>query len=420
MTPSLVPEAAFARVDSWIGDHLEFFNPVVWNVPEERSVRRKAFGELSTYLCFRAWCGFAAPPKLHEFVVDIANSKAFLALLYGRPSEFLVFASALSYPAEAKALQAGTRQALQEMAAEPAVRATERPPHRHLDYISCCRTVLEDPTYGADLSGTVFELSILSNPLLAGCISREDAYAFTHSVFFATNFGRDLSVFRERPRLVPNVDDVDALICRAVFERDLDLALELATSRMIVSDADSPALSWCVDKALHAVATTGHLPAPPGLQIENRTAFAKAFCEWLERYHTMIVLGFTLAYGLGHKREFHATFANAENLSRFGGILSATYRANVYESCVLAMELLASGGKDLPGSAFQMNAVLRMLRRHLALVESDSDPGLLADAMRLGELSETAGTREGMESVNRLVRLVLPELERFSTRRASP
>jgi len=409
---TLSPEAALRFADLWIDKHIDFYDPLAWRTTEERYLRRKAFAELSTYLAFKAWCGFPAPVKLHRFVVDVANSAEFLGLLCNRPSEFLLFAPAILYPVQADCLASSTRRALLEIAAEPAVRSTERFPHRQLEYAFCCETTLGEP--GGDQLRSVYDLSILAHRLFAGFISIEDAYALTHSVFYATRFGSDMGLFHERPELLPNVEDIDAMICRYTFEQNLDVALELAATRMIVSDKNSPATALCIDKAVNSLSTMGHVPRPPGAEVEKRDTLTEEFLEWSEQYHSMLVLGFTLAFALGHEIELPGEPPNAEQLSRYGALLSATFNADIYETCVRTAEFLASGTQGLPGAQFQISAVERMLRRHIELVDVDGDPGLLIDALRLGELSSAIDTRAGIENVNRLARLILPKLKRFS------
>lgn len=409
------PDAALGYVDAWIEERLEFYDPFSWGSPEERDIRRKAFGELSTYLCFKSWCGLAAPEKLDEFVIGIVNSAAYLGLACRRPGEFLLFAPAMCYPAQTGRLSDAALGAIRQMAAEPAVKAAERFPHRYLDYIFCHRAIFKGSPYDAALMRGIYDLSILSHRLVAASMTTQDAYALTHAVIYATNFGSDLRVFHERPELLPNVEDLDAVTCRYIFEENMDVALEFAACRMIASDTNSPTLAMCVDKAIDLLATMGHVPPQPKPQTEKDDNFTAAFRDWSEVYHTTMVLGFTLAIGLSQKRQFPGMPMDAEQLLRYGGLLSAASNADVFQSCVLAAELCATGMQKLPGAQFQVSAVERMLRRHIRLVQGDGDPGLLVDALRLGDLSGTSGTREGMESVNRLVRLVLPELDRFLT-----
>lgn len=408
------PDAALAHVDAWIERHLDFYDPLVWSIAEEREIRRKAFGELSTYLCFKAWCGFTAPANLDRFVIDTVNSTAYLGLVCRQPTGFLLFAPAMCYPAKTGRLNPAAYEAIREMAAEPAVKASERFPHRYLDYIFCSNAIFKKTPYDDTLLRSIYDLSILPHRLVAACISKDDAYALTHAVIYATNFGSDLRVFHERPALLPNVDDIDAVMCRYVSEQNMDVALELAASRMIVSDTNSPTLAMCVDRAIDLLTTRGYVPPPPQSSTEKSGKVTDEFRDWSERYHTTMVLGFTLAIGLSQKRRFPGMPVNEKQLLRYGELLSAAFNADVYQTSVLAAELCVSGMQELPGAQFQISAVERMLRRHIQLVEADSDPGLLVDALRLGGLSGTSGTREGMESVNRLVRLVLPELNWFS------
>lgn len=406
------PQAGLEIVDAYVERHLDFYDPLVWADPEERMVRRKAFAELSTYLYFKLRCGFAAPESLHAFVSNIVNSKAYLGLMCRQPSEFLLFAPALAYPARTGCLEPAAIAAVREMGAEPATRASERVPYRYLDYMFCLDAIAGTDAHDPGFRQCVYRLSILSQPLLAAHISIDDTYALTHSLFYVTGFGGDTSLFRSRPDMLPRADDIDAIICRYVFEENMDVALELAIGRMIVSGEDSAVLSWCIVAALKSLAVLGHLPSPSGA--EKCGNFPKAFQDWAERYHTTMVLGLALALAVGRKRSFADEPANADRLLRYGGVLSAAFDADIYESSIRAAKLLDGGMRDLPAAPMQLAAVARVLRRHIALVENDGDPGLLVDALKLSEMKGTPRARDGIASINRLARLVLAELERLN------
>lgn len=150
--------------------------------------------------------------------------------------------------------------------------------------------------WGWDLSANQVGTSHFEYPLDVLSDSREDAYAFTHQLFYLTDFGRRQDVTLGRP-VTDLLADVEALLLRAIDTEDYDVAGELLMSWPELRAAWSPAATFAFRVLARVEDEVGVLPCgnvDPArlsrLEGPERTRYARA-----TSYHTAFVMGFLCA-----------------------------------------------------------------------------------------------------------------------------
>ena len=126
--------------------------------------------------------------------------------------------------------------------------------------------------------------------------SREDAYAFTHQLFYLTDFGRKPQVRLARP-LDDLLADVEALLLRYLDAEDYDLAGELLMSWAELRADWSPTAAFAFRVLARVEDEVGVLPCGnadvtrmASLNEAEGTRYARA-----TGYHTAFVMGFLCA-----------------------------------------------------------------------------------------------------------------------------
>ncbi|MFE0462250.1 DUF6895 family protein [Kitasatospora sp. NPDC058965] len=178
----------------------------------------------------------------------------------------------------------------------------ERPPHRDLEQVWL--TELSGIPQQARRTYTlhpVLARSMLGRPLDALAGSRDDAYALTHAVMFATDLGS------RRPRLPRPLSavqaDTEAAMATSLDQHDYDLAGELLFCGPMLGQPWSPASVFAFQLLTTADDQAGFLPTPlvrseryHGLGSEDRSRYALA-----TTYHAVYVLGLLCAVTLTNR-----------------------------------------------------------------------------------------------------------------------
>jgi hypothetical protein len=147
----------------------------------------------------------------------------------------------------------------------------------------------------ADASGGLLAQSALSKPLDVLSSSRMDYYAFTHTVMYATDFGRQ-KVTRARSKQAIS-DDVDGALAYSLDTDDYDLAAELLFSRLMLDLAWTNTAIFALEVIMRVEAELGFTP---GLAF-SFTDYSKLpdkdrrRYETLTSYHASYVMGFLCA-----------------------------------------------------------------------------------------------------------------------------
>ncbi len=145
-----------------------------------------------------------------------------------------------------------------------------------------------------DLTGTALE-----RPLDVLTVSREDAYALTHMLFYVSDFARSPSIYlRRSPAAV--LDDVRALVARYVRLEDYDLSGELLMAWPELGADWDPVARFCFRVLAEVENQVGMLPCG---NLDPRRLAAMSLPESgrytrATAYHTAFVMGFCCAAAL--------------------------------------------------------------------------------------------------------------------------
>lgn len=129
--------------------------------------------------------------------------------------------------------------------------------------------------------------------------AREGAYALTHLLFYATDFGRNPSVSFGRPRSAV-LEDVECLVIRYLDQADYDIAAELLMAWPMLGEPLSPTAAFAFRVLTEVEDEAGILPCGNvdpqrlgALEGAERTRYARAVS-----YHTALVMGLLCAVSL--------------------------------------------------------------------------------------------------------------------------
>lgn len=168
--------------------------------------------------------------------------------------------------------------------------ANERVPYRMLDAAWTRHLAYGD----AELDHPAIGLSPLGAGVDLLAASTEDAYAFTHALPYATDFGRLALPAALAPQLL--LGTAEALAVKALDEDDLDLLAEVLMAPAILRVGWTPTLAFAWDVLDRAWQTFGFVPGPglpPAPEIETRTQAARRVLGTV--YHTTFAAGLCCA-----------------------------------------------------------------------------------------------------------------------------
>lgn len=178
------------------------------------------------------------------------------------------------------------RMALRSSAAA----ANERVPYRLLDAAWTRHLAFGD----AELQHPALALSPLGTGIDLLQATVEDAYAFTHALPYATDFGRvALPPTFDAAQLM---DLADAVAVQALADDDLDLLAEVLMAPAILRQPWTPTLAFGWQVLDHVWSDNGFVPGPglpPAVDGESRTQTVRRVLGTV--YHTTLAAGMTCA-----------------------------------------------------------------------------------------------------------------------------
>lgn len=153
--------------------------------------------------------------------------------------------------------------------------------------------------------------STLGRPLDVAHFDRDDAYAFTHAVLFATGMGRRLPVL-PRPRAAIEADALSALGF-ALETADLDLVAEVLWTWPMLGLRPHAAAAFALE---HLAAIQDELGFLPGLRFDRARAASLPAQEAARHvratcYHATYVFGFLCAAMLARRQRARPTTGTA-------------------------------------------------------------------------------------------------------------
>jgi hypothetical protein len=280
---------AFGIVNAWLTAHIGSFSPLDETDPQRLTRRTQSLGEICLYLHLARVLGLDqyVPDAMASSIGACVTSPRFRDMMLRAPSQMAsLLLCALPYD---------WRGTFGELAAS--CRRTCRPFHNEAQpFQTLCMTYIFDQLGLRDASLEEAEtLALRSSSLwrVPSVFARPEkgAYAFTHSVFYATHFGtRDAGLPARQLQEVSEYIEIE--LCKAFSQYDLDIALEMVLAHLCLFGTAPDWHALVVESAVSLLEEKGYIRSPPSAKpvFESNTAEA----EWEACYHTMAVLGLVL------------------------------------------------------------------------------------------------------------------------------
>jgi len=221
----------------WLTDHLERFDPDSGQVPTERDLALGPLVELM--ICGRALLildklsedARACVDQWRQLAFQVLDRPSTRALILARP-DYLPFLAALAAISEHAECASLTSQLADAGFGEHYLPA--RHPNSRLDARWAFGLAGAKPNGAALDPETLLSGSSCGLPALA-YLTENDVYAFTHCLFYVTDFGR-----RFDPKLTEFVVRTRHLLAWALIRHQLDLVAELLMCLRYLGRPDSP------------------------------------------------------------------------------------------------------------------------------------------------------------------------------------
>ncbi|NEU56670.1 DUF6895 family protein [Halorussus sp. MSC15.2] len=307
--PDPVPASKFeselrdltVRADEWIEAHADQFDPMNWGDIEQRSVRRKAFGESALYLHVAEREGEPRAERLKQLLIERSNDFEYQQLLARNPQEVHKFGYPLVYASTHGELSDEAREMLHRTLDRQTVWATELPPFRKLDLQHLARMYGYDVPYDTPDFDALVDQSCASYRLNPVEMTRREVYALTHNFLFYHNFGNPGDGFPGDAVSYDHPETLHGLLLRFIAADDCDLVGELlysaALQRQLPPGLARFALGWLLEQ----VADEGYVPSPAdglpisavaesdGLTDLDMGTWDDESAKWGRHYHPTLV-----------------------------------------------------------------------------------------------------------------------------------
>lgn len=278
-----------SRIDRWLIDHLDEFDPFAWHDSGSAVARRKSFSELALYADTALAAGKPADQRIMDHLERRAGDERMMQLLRRDPRDLTLFGPFLQLMERRGKLDGSFRRHLSALISSDALFAVERPPFRMLEVAQL-----------AHVFGVECHRELARSAVRSGCLRyppnlfasvEMDAYAVTHAVFYLTDFGRgpivDEPVDWEGVRTVLR----SALLLWA-GRGNLDVALECAVALRLARDPPSGLEQWVLDKAAAQIAEEGVITSPHGEPGRWAAPLSQKTRHWLAHYHPTMIAGY--------------------------------------------------------------------------------------------------------------------------------
>ena len=276
----------------------------------------------------------------------------------------------------------------------------ERPPHRVLEQSWLARLwdVVEPPTRrDADLVAD----SMLGRPMDALGSTRQDIYAFTHAVMYASDLGKREIVGLRSPAAI--VADADAALAHSLDANDFDLTAEVLMTWPMLGLAWSPAATFAFGILADLQDALGFLPGlvpsetrylPSAVHDPSRIALTTS-------YHSTYVMGFLCAAALAPGREPPATVSPARHSRGVAAALLSLIGSEMRAPCWVAPLRALSASQQDAVAQLLLNILLRRARGrgNVKLVRDALEVALAFDLIDGPAPSQAAALLRRTESV---------------------
>lgn len=287
---------ALSTVNSWLVQHATHTSPFKGDTPAEIFFRRKCFNELCDYVVWQDslgqlranGSGALLDAALGQFRPDYSE------LASRSPRYSLMFSASTALAIKCRIFPSEVNAKLVALLSGKFSWNSELVPHRMLDLLVACHYA------GAPMPvdpSKVIEVSALTLSPDAILTDRDGLYAFTHSAMYARVLkGRQLSEY------APALDDLEGAIYRTLADNDIDLALELTVSYLIIKGQLSAGGQSALARVIEELTRDGVVDGThrPLSSVVKHFLEVKPDEKWAATFHLMTVVGLVLSYMKAH------------------------------------------------------------------------------------------------------------------------
>lgn len=330
-----------AQCDEWLTTHAALFNPFLGHTPRERSLRRKAFVELSMALSIAEGLSSSASlAPLRSRVLEIVNDKRFADLITRNRRSFELYAFPIIYARSLGMLEPRVASAARDALTNPLLWSTEEPVYKTIAFWRACH-VLGIAPHVADVSRLTSLTMATSSP---SCLELTlgDGYTLTHDVFYLSDFGfsTPLIPLESLATLLP------LLLLRVVADGHLDLGLELGASAAMLRQLPDVVADFIISTATEDYQRHGVLRSPDASLIQELIRGGASLPPESPNYHTMLVGSYAMRmiadrYAAPAACAVRLT-ADSRSLSKLGQAASALGKYRLLDGALRLQELAGS------------------------------------------------------------------------------
>jgi hypothetical protein len=247
------------------------------------------------------------------------DAETVLATLRRQPAQLTALATVLVVLDQFERASEAEREGLATALSSPYVESCERVPFRLLDR----QWVLHLAGHGPLVEPHALATSAACRTMHPIYMSREDAYAITHTLMYVTDFGAALP-----PAELIGLglaETIDACLAWCLYERDYDLVAELLLAQVLLGGKFSEYGEVAWQDCVATWDDFGFLPSP-SLSAESFVAVAdeheRTQYAYHHMYHTVFVAGLlcNALLGVGLKRDARAGRASPTAMSWPSGV----------------------------------------------------------------------------------------------------
>ncbi len=283
------------KIDLWLDDNKEFFNPFIISDHETSVLHKKSFCEYSLYLyvCNQHSIKDNSLQVKEDFFTNLHNTK-FLKQANRNTDLFMAFGLPVAVAQNLNKSTPELNQFFLESLNSSHSKSLELLPFRMMDYVFAAQIYKVDKhIYPVNALYKMSNYCRLPDPVLT---DESQAYALTHNIFYLTGMTKQSDFFDVNLDFDQGVDKtLNALLLKYVAKQDLDLSLEILASLALTGHCKKWHLDLILDEIDKAIIDDTIIPGPTGrIGADVADKFGEKFYSWVQHYHTMIVAAMTL------------------------------------------------------------------------------------------------------------------------------
>jgi hypothetical protein len=278
------------RAFGWLAEQRDRFVPTAWSSVPLELFARKAFTELALLIGL----AFRYPDRvpedardaLWECVASVSERSSYKELVARDPPALPLYAATYAALRLAGSEDPEFRWAIEQLVGGRYATVIERSPYRHLELLH----TLDAAGIRHDLPGVdqVLPFTVLFGDPSIVEVRDSDAYAVTHTLFYATDFGSKDVRWPPGYDLARASELLDALLMLYRVKQNPDLTAELICSLACLNIHHTPEMARAWAYLSEVQCDDGRVPGPAEVIESDVTADASSR-EWLMSYHTTIV-----------------------------------------------------------------------------------------------------------------------------------